>query len=87
MGVDITARGTRRELLDFVDNLQSLDRALLVRSTQFLAAPTVAVEGPLQGDTLQVTGTMFVLQSRLPDLVANVEQLVAESGQLPEEQP
>ena len=37
----------------------------------------------LKQDSLKVTGSMFVLQSKLPDLVARVEELLAQAGQDP----
>lgn len=76
MDIGITVSGTRANLLDFLDNLQALDRAFLITSTQVSAAAQ-NVEG---GDeSLQVQGSMFVLQSELPDLVAQVEALIAEA--------
>ena len=77
MQIDITVAGTRPQLLAFLDGLQELDRALLVDATQITAAPESAGKG---GETLQAGGTMFVLQSALPDLVAQVEQLITEAG-------
>ncbi len=77
MKIDVTVAGNRPELLTFLDNLQGLDRALLVNATQITATPDPDAK---VGETLQVGGTMFVLQSALPDLVAQVDQLIAEAG-------
>jgi Tfp pilus assembly protein PilO len=77
MQIDVTVEGTRPQLLAFLDSLQELDRALLVDATQITAAAEPAGKG---GETLQAGGTMFVLQSALPDLVAQVEQLITEAG-------
>lgn len=76
MKIGITVAGARGKLLAFLDNLQALDRALLINGTQVAAAPE---DGAKARETLQVTGTMFVLQSKLPDLVAQVEALMAEA--------
>ena len=75
--VSITATGTRTESLEFLDNLQRLDRILLVTSSRLAAAP---VEGAKNRQSIQVTGTMFVLQSELPDLVKAVDDLLAEAA-------
>ena len=77
MKIDVTVAGTRPQLLTFLDNLQGLDRALLIDATQINAVPGPDAKA---GETLQVGGTMFVLQSALPDLVAQVDQLIAEAG-------
>ena len=77
MKIDVTVAGTRSQLLTFLDNMQGLDRALLVDGTQITATPE---PGGKAQETLQAGGTMFVLQSALPDLVAQVEQLIADAG-------
>lgn len=73
--LQVTATGTRRQALDFIDNLQALDRALLVTSTSLNAGAQEG--GPDQ--IVQVEGTLFVLRSQLPDLVAEVDALIAEA--------
>ena len=75
MKIGVTVAGARPDLLAFLDNLQALDRALLIDGTQTAAAPEG--EGKAS-ETLQVQGTMFVLRSKLPDLVAQVKALIAE---------
>jgi Tfp pilus assembly protein PilO len=77
MKIDVTVAGSRPQLLTFLDNLQGLDRALLVDGTQITVTPDPDSKA---SETLQVSGTMFVLQSALPDLVAQVDQLKAEAG-------
>jgi Tfp pilus assembly protein PilO len=80
--LSVTALGKRDQSLGFLDNLQALDRALLVTSTQVTDAATAdAQPGKGADETVQVTGSMFVLQSPLPDLVATVEDLLAQAGQ------
>lgn len=74
MDIGITAAGSTPDLLEFVDNLQGLDRALLITGTQLSSAADASGK-----DGLQVQGRMFVLQSQLPNLVAQVEQLMAEA--------
>lgn len=76
MKVDIVVAGSRESLLDFVDRLQGLDRALLIQSTAITAAPDNA---PSEAETMTVTGSMFVLQSSLPDLVAGAREVVAQA--------
>ncbi len=77
MQIGVTAEGTRPQVLAFLTNLQALDRALLVNSTQVSIVPEVDGGGGLQ--TVQVGGSMFALQSKLPDLVALVDQLLTEA--------
>lgn len=72
--VEISATGTRPQVLRFLENLQQLDRAVLVASTD------IASEDPAR-HTLSISGSLFILQSRLPDLVAQVEELLASAGQ------
>jgi type IV pilus assembly protein PilO len=76
MDIGITVSGNRQSLLDFLDNLQALDRAFLITATQVSGA---ALNDPAAGESLTMRGTMFVLQSELPDLVATVESLIAEA--------
>jgi len=89
MDVNVTAEGTRGQVLAFLDNLQGLDRALLVTATTDTAV--VKEFGQTGGpdlESMQVVGQMFVLESKLPDLVATVEGLIAEAAsQRSQEQP
>ena len=71
MEVSITADGDRTSLAQFLANLERLERALLISSTH------VADTSPGNLPTLQVAGSMFVLQSELPDLVARLDELMA----------
>lgn len=77
MQVDVTVKGTDEQLKKFLDNLQALDRSILVQSTNVTAANGAS--------TLQVTGQMFVLQSPLEDLVQTVKKVVEEAD-LPQPQ-
>lgn len=78
MDIGVTAEGQRDQVLGFLDNLQGLDRALLVTST--IDSAVVATEGgPDNRESMQVGGSMFVLQSKLPDLVAEVKDLIAQA--------
>jgi hypothetical protein len=70
IGLELTASGKRAELLAFLDNLRQLDRAVLVKSTGLVTTPDGA-------DALTVDADLFVLQSQLPDLVAEVQDLLA----------
>jgi Tfp pilus assembly protein PilO len=76
MDIGLTVSGNRENLLSFLDNLQALDRAFLITATQVSGA---ALNDPAAGESLTMRGTMFVLQSELPDLVATVESLIAEA--------
>ena len=75
----VSADGTPQQNLQFLDNLQGLDRSLLVTSTiDSAVAGTEDSRGPGL-ESMQVGGQMFVLESKLPDLVATVEELIAEA--------
>lgn len=76
LDLSVTVVGTRDQLLEFIDQLDGLDRAFLVNGTVLTSSPT----GDAQ-ESLNVTGTMFVLQSFLPDLVEQVRLLVAATEQ------
>lgn len=76
MGLDITVAGSQENLLDFIDRLQSLDRALLLNSTAIAVNPA---EARKDIRTLTAHGTLFVLETTLPDLVANAEKVIAEA--------
>lgn len=73
MDIGVTVAGSPDSLLTFLDNLQALDRALLITSTQETTQTDTGKEA------LQVQGRMFVLQSQLPDLVAQVEALMEQA--------
>lgn len=76
MGIDMTVSGEEENLLRFIDNLQSLDRALLLTSTTITWDQTA---GKTTKRTLTARATLFVLQSSLPDLVAKAEQVIADA--------
>ena len=80
MDISLTVNGQRQQLLQFLTNLQALDRAVLVTSSELTSTIVLDKAGhDLKQDSLKVTGSMFVLQSKLPDLVANVQKLLAEA--------
>jgi len=80
MDISLTVNGERAQLLQFLTNLQALDRAVLVTSSELTSTVVLDKAGnDLKQDSLKVTGSMFVLQSKLPDLVANVQKLLAEA--------
>ena len=80
--------GSRESLLAFLDNLQGLDRAVLITSTGLMdmqqPGTSSPEDAPKKGQagqqSLDVTGSMFVLQSKLPDIVAAVQALIDEAG-------
>ncbi len=88
LDVDVTVNGDRASLLTFLDNLQGLDRAVLVTATGLTdlnqsangGAENAPVSAKGGGQSLDVTGSMFVLKSKLPDLVAAVQQVIDEAG-------
>ncbi len=74
MAISMTVKGTPAQVFEFTKNLQGLDRAFLVTGTNMTWERQP--DKPVQG-IMQVQGTMFVLQSKLPDLVAQVKDLLA----------
>jgi len=83
MPVSITATGSSAALYRFLGNLEALDRSLLIESTQVSDAAGTTGGGQAVDSSLQVSGSMFVLESRLPDLVATVDRLLADTGGAP----
>lgn len=73
MTIEVTVAGTDGQRLAFLTLLQELDRGLLITGNS-------AVNDGTSG-TLTVTGTMFVLESRLPDLVAMAQQIIQRARQ------
>lgn len=73
LDLDMTVDGSREELLTFIDNLQNLDRALLITATNLVDLPA-QIDGNRQ--TLTISATLFVLESRLPDLVTNAQIII-----------
>lgn len=71
--LDLTVDGSRRNLLQFMDNLQQLDRSLLITSTNLVDIPS---NNSVPQQTLTISGTLFVLESRLPDLVTNAQLII-----------
>jgi Tfp pilus assembly protein PilO len=80
MEIAMSATGTPAQILDFIKNLETLDRALLIKgtTTAWQRDPDKAVKV-----TATVLGTMFVLQSKLPDLVKQVESLLTQASVQP----
>ena len=115
MSISVSADGSPTSTMGFLDNLQSLDRALLINqasrtpSTDATSGSQAAIEeeaedaeasdestnedkasdatdtvsasdllASLPNETLSTSGAMFVLESRLPDLVATVNEMLAD---------
>jgi len=76
MKVEVTVTGTDAQRMTFLSLLQSLDRGLLITGTK-------SVSNGVKGNVgnLTVTGTMFVLESQLPDLVANAQRIIQSAQQ------
>lgn len=72
MSLEVSVTGTSAQRAAFLGRLQALHRGFLI------TAHSAVAEG-LGKDTgmLTVNGTMFVLESRLPDLVANAQSIIA----------
>jgi hypothetical protein len=85
MTVGMTVTGDRARLTTLLTNLQGLDRKLLI-TAMHLTDP-----GEGNPSAMQVSGSMFLLQSELPDLVASVDRLLREAeanaGALPAPAP
>lgn len=73
MTVTMTVAGTQEEVQAFLANLEGLERSLLITSVNL--DQTVET----REWTMSVTGTLFVLQSPLPDLVAAAEAVAAQA--------
>ena len=80
MDVSMSVSGTPDQMLAFTENLLELDRALLLTSTNLTWDRQP--DKPLQA-IMQMQGSMFVLQSKLPDLVAQVKALLADAVTAP----
>lgn len=76
MHTELTVTGSDKSLKAFLERIQTMQRAILVESTVVTAPPPGTKKGK---STLTVTGTMFVLRSTLPNLVANAEKVVADA--------
>lgn len=74
--IDLSVTGNDEEFLSFLTNLTSLERAFLVQTTSLATA-----RDNTGNQTLSISGRLFVLQSSLPDLVATVDELLAEAEQ------
>jgi len=74
--IDLSVTGNDDEFLGFLTNLTSLERAFLVQSTSLATS-----RDNTGNQTLSIAGRLFVLQSSLPDLVATVDELLAEAEQ------
>lgn len=71
MKIEIAVSGSEQQRLNFLERLQKLNRGLLITSD------SVTTDGvSTNTGTLAVTGTMFVLESKLPDLVANAQTII-----------
>lgn len=88
LDLDVTVAASREALLRFLDELQALDRAVLITSTGLIDLEQAGAPSP-QGESaksvksqqsLDVTASMFVLQSKLPDIVAAVQKVIHEAG-------
>ena len=76
MDVQVTVTGTDAQRLAFLKLLQGLDRGLLITGTSAVTDGANANAG-----TLSVTGTMFVLESQLPNLVTTAQEVIAKARQ------
>lgn len=70
--LEIAVKGPRKSLLAFVENIQALDRAVLIDSTNY--NQSVGAQ-----EMLTISGSLFMLESELPDLVAQVKDLLSKA--------
>lgn len=75
IAIDVAANGSAEELLAFQRNLENLERALVIESVSVSASRDQA-----QSQTMSIAGRLFILRSKLPDLVERVDALVAEAS-------
>lgn len=88
LDLDVTLAGSREALLRFLDQLQGLDRAVLITSTALTDLDQAGASSPQDApakstkadQSLDVTASMFVLQSKLPDIVAAVQKVIGDAG-------
>ncbi len=73
MRIDMTVIGTGAELDRFITNMQNLERSFVIEDITVVAGG-LADEGQ---ESLTIAGTMFVLESPLPDLITEAERIVA----------
>lgn len=75
--VNITVKGTRNQIQQFLKNLEAIQRSVVVTNVEMTTA------GPATEDagtvTAAISAQLFVLQSQLPDLVKQVEELLAQA--------
>ena len=69
----VDVEGSPTNTLRFLANVQSMGRALLVSSTTFSQVLANENAGDETGGQVNISGSMFVLNSPLPDLVARAE--------------
>lgn len=75
IAIDVSVSGSPDELLSFQSNLENLERALVIESVSVSSA-----QDPVQGQTMSIAGRLFILRSKLPDLVQRVDELVADAA-------
>lgn len=75
IAVDVSVTGSADELLAFQGNLENLERALVIESVSMSAS-----QDQTQAQTMSIAGRLFILRSKLPDLVERVDALVAEAS-------
>jgi Tfp pilus assembly protein PilO len=80
MEVGMNVTGSPQHVTDFLANLEKLDRAFLITGT---SSTWQQEPGKPVKVAMQVQGSMFVLQSKLPDLVAQVQSLLTQASVQP----
>lgn len=73
MRVDMTVTGTTAQLDRFISNMENLERSFVIQDITLVAG---GLEDERQ-ESITIAGTMFVLESPLPDLIAEAERIVA----------
>ena len=76
MDLTVSVTGKPGQIIDFTRRLGRLDRTVLLSGLS-VANPSGEPDGDHVGT---VTGTTFILQSTLPDLIANVDEVLQSAG-------
>lgn len=78
LDIAMTVLGTDAQIRQFLRNVEQLDRDFLVNGVTLAADPT---KPNSSRRSATINATTFVLQSQLPNLEANVQQLLAQLDQ------
>lgn len=74
LDVTVTVTGTMRQIREYVSNIENLDRDFLITGLTITNQQQEVLNGV---QSASITATTFVLQTALPDLVKNVDEMLA----------